>query len=153
MSDKRRFKRVGAIASLALVMAAGVVSPAMAEPTVTDVQRGHLSGCTQGEPPAAAGRAQYGGDHSCGLEINAVSNTTNVAPGEPTNVTAQCPAGQTAISGGFEAPGFQGGFQAFRQDTTDTPGDTWRLTVINTGPNPVPFTVFAYCVDGDHDKS
>ncbi|MEU9481917.1 hypothetical protein [Streptomyces sp. NPDC048191] len=153
MSDKHRVKRVGVIASLALVMAAGVVSPAMAaEGTVSGVQRGHLSGCTDKGLDVTAGRARLGGDGSCGLEVHNVSHTVNLPPGGPTSVEAQCEAGDLAISGGFVAPQFQGSFQAFRQATTDTPGDTWRVTVTNPGPNAVSFTVFASCVRGNVDS-
>ncbi|MFF4210511.1 hypothetical protein ACFYZE_14375 [Streptomyces sp. NPDC001796] len=141
------------IASLALVMAAGAAAPAMAAGQTAPVgQRAHLSGgCDSGHRNVMDGLSSGGGDKDCKVKVHEVSRTVQVPPQGNnvvfTNVDAVCPAGEQAISGGFDGTqAVDVGVFAFRQATTNTPGDTWRNAVHNFSTTTAePFTTFAYC--------
>lgn len=155
MSCEHRIKKAGVIASLALAMAAGVAGPATAAgQTGHGAYRAHLAGCTGGgqHRKAVGGESLSGGDKDCKVQVHEVSRTVLVPPqgnnlGVTTNVDAVCPAGEQAISGGLDATqGTDNGSFAFRQATTNTPGDTWRNVVHNFSTTTAePFTTFAYC--------
>ncbi|MFF3909089.1 hypothetical protein ACFYZJ_24610 [Streptomyces sp. NPDC001848] len=141
------------IASLALVMAAGAAAPAMAAgQTATHGQRARLSGgCDGGHRDVMDGLSSGGGEKDCKIKVHEVSRTVQVPPqGNTTvltNVDVTCPAGEQAISGGSDASqAFDIGTLVFRQVTTTTPGDTWRVGYHNFSTTTTETaTAFAYC--------
>ena len=152
MSCEHRIKKAGVIASLALAMAAGVAGPATAaEQPGPGAHRARLAGCTGGgqHRKAVGGESLRGGD--CKVQVHEVSSTVLVPPQDNnivfTNVDAVCPAGEQAISGGFDTTqGLDNTLFASRQVTTNTPGDTWRNVVHNFSTTTAePWTTFAYC--------
>lgn len=153
----------GLIASLALTLAAGVVSPAAAAAQSTGNRVSTLSRvggggdeCQDGghhDRPKGLFQSFLGGDGDCGqggtgpsghiVTTEVPGSGVDVAPGGFGNDTAVCPPGQTAISGGFIA-----GFltpAGSRQTTTVTPNDSWTVGFRNDTTETNGAFAYAYC--------
>lgn len=119
----------GAIASLALVLAAGIVSPAAA--AARDRGEADVTGATGTTRAIPITEAQG--------PVVSVPAHSSVA------TRAVCPAGQTAVSGGWitNAPGVVPG-ESIRS-TTNTSNDTWFVIFDNPGSFAVFAQARAYC--------
>jgi hypothetical protein len=78
----------------------------------------------------------------------AVSNSPQVAMSQPATATATCPAGASAISGGFSSsPLPNASPQAFPlfNSTRRTAPDSWNVSMFNLGATPRTLTSHVYC--------
>jgi hypothetical protein len=71
------------------------------------------------------------------------SNSTAIAANGNANVTATCPAGTTAISGGGSA-----GLYAIHLTSTYRSGNGWHIDARNDSANANTITAYAYCLAG-----
>ncbi|MGD1225824.1 hypothetical protein AB9Q10_46270 [Streptomyces krungchingensis] len=199
---RERFKKVGMVASLALMLATAVVSSATAAARpITDhasvssrlggdqckdksTKSNHemsdpgaygndgKDGCrgatgatgstgatgatgmgTPGTPGATGSTGATGATGGAVVHVTQVfSDAIQVAPGGQEEVVVTCPAGQTAISGGFTASDFedQGLVASDSIRSSDgTVGNAWRVTVDNFDQESSHnFQATAYCVPG-----
>ncbi|MER6999939.1 hypothetical protein [Streptomyces sp. NPDC000410] len=117
------------VASLALVLAAGVAGPAAAD-------------SRDGDDAAAPGAKTA----ASALPVTEASGPNVTVPAHGSIATqAVCPAGQTAISGGWytNAAGAVTGVSL--QTTTNTSKDTWFVVFDNPGNFDIIANVRAYC--------
>ncbi|MHB9856548.1 hypothetical protein ACSYGO_45950 [Streptomyces krungchingensis] len=108
---------------------------------------------TPGTPGATGSTGATGATGGAVVHVTQVfSDAIQVAPGGQEEVVVTCPAGQTAISGGFTASDFedQGLVASDSIRSSDgTVGNAWRVTVDNFDQESSHnFQATAYCVPG-----
>jgi hypothetical protein len=92
----------------------------------------------QGAPGATGATGATGPQGPPGVQsLTPVGNSTTVAPGSFGTVTANCPGGQSPVSGGFLFAGIT------TASNRVTPG--WLVNGVNDLATPQELTAFAYC--------
>ncbi|MFI8281383.1 hypothetical protein ACIGBH_42405 [Streptomyces sp. NPDC085929] len=133
----------GTIASLSLILAAGVASP-VAAAAASMGERGSASSGPGGVLDACK-VAQHGGKDNCKRGLTEyIGPQVTVPSGGVAASTAVCPRGQEAISFGYNSTAGIIPGASFRT-TTNTPDDSWVVVGVNATASDGIIEASAYC--------